>query len=292
MFDWNLHSTPRRIFPEEVVKISVLQLGRFVQADSIIPNPGDPIAFDRYSYVRNSPIRYVDPSGHNYCDSDNALAEDCQGITDLLPDEACRADISCYDAYLAYYWLVLLLGSKPSDLDLLYMTVVTEYWAYSDDSSLAEIAQEGLARNYYASCGRDGCQGSEIYQFLKGYAPWIGRASIIDGTAATRAGNLLSAWNSGANSYVTDHATTILNAKDLGDTHTSWTSGYDLNRPWQWYGPFEWDPSNKPDVGYLSSDDAILAVDLGNNQGFWLFTGAQTEHFNKDAWGPLEAKPQ
>jgi RHS repeat-associated protein/CSLREA domain-containing protein len=39
-------------------------LSRFAQADSIIPGIGDSQAWDRYSYVLNSPLRYVDPSGH------------------------------------------------------------------------------------------------------------------------------------------------------------------------------------------------------------------------------------
>lgn len=39
-------------------------LGRFVQPDTIIPQPGNPMAWDRYSYANNSPINYSDPSGH------------------------------------------------------------------------------------------------------------------------------------------------------------------------------------------------------------------------------------
>ena len=39
-------------------------LGRFAQADSIVPGAGDPRAWDRYSYVKNSPVVYNDPSGH------------------------------------------------------------------------------------------------------------------------------------------------------------------------------------------------------------------------------------
>ena len=39
-------------------------LGRFIQADSIIPNPGNAAMYDRYSYVNNNPLRYTDPSGH------------------------------------------------------------------------------------------------------------------------------------------------------------------------------------------------------------------------------------
>ncbi|MCL4507181.1 MAG: RHS repeat-associated core domain-containing protein [Chloroflexi bacterium] len=40
-------------------------LGRFISADSIVPRPGDPQAHNRYSYVRNSPLAYIDPSGHS-----------------------------------------------------------------------------------------------------------------------------------------------------------------------------------------------------------------------------------
>ncbi|HOD06095.1 MAG TPA: RHS repeat-associated core domain-containing protein, partial [Anaerolineaceae bacterium] len=39
-------------------------LSRFSQADTIIPNPGDPQSWDRYAYVRNSPTGRIDPTGH------------------------------------------------------------------------------------------------------------------------------------------------------------------------------------------------------------------------------------
>jgi RHS repeat-associated protein len=42
------------------------QLGRFIQADPLVPAPGDPQALNRYSYVRNNPLKYVDPSGHGW----------------------------------------------------------------------------------------------------------------------------------------------------------------------------------------------------------------------------------
>lgn len=38
-------------------------LGRFVSADTVIPNPGNPQDLNRYAYVRNSPLAYVDPDG-------------------------------------------------------------------------------------------------------------------------------------------------------------------------------------------------------------------------------------
>jgi RHS repeat-associated protein len=40
------------------------ELGRFVQADTIVPSAANPQTLNRYSYVKNNPLNYVDPSGH------------------------------------------------------------------------------------------------------------------------------------------------------------------------------------------------------------------------------------
>src|SRR6266545_8020445 len=53
-------------------------LGRFIQADTLVPHPGDPKAFDRYAYVLNNPFKYTDPSGHGDC----PLAD--TGFSDLI----------------------------------------------------------------------------------------------------------------------------------------------------------------------------------------------------------------
>ncbi len=40
------------------------QVGRFLQADTLVPNPGNPQALNRYPYTRNNPLRYTDPTRH------------------------------------------------------------------------------------------------------------------------------------------------------------------------------------------------------------------------------------
>ncbi len=42
-------------------------LGRFIQPDTIVPDPADPQSLNRYAYVNNNPVRYSDPSGHAAC---------------------------------------------------------------------------------------------------------------------------------------------------------------------------------------------------------------------------------
>ena len=39
-------------------------LGRFVQPDTIVPEPGNPQDLNRYTYAGNNPLIYTDPSGH------------------------------------------------------------------------------------------------------------------------------------------------------------------------------------------------------------------------------------
>ena len=39
-------------------------LGRFISADTATPNYSDPQTLNRYSYCRNNPMKYVDPTGH------------------------------------------------------------------------------------------------------------------------------------------------------------------------------------------------------------------------------------
>ena len=39
-------------------------LGRFVSADTVVPEPGNPQSLNRYSYVYNRPLVLNDPDGH------------------------------------------------------------------------------------------------------------------------------------------------------------------------------------------------------------------------------------
>ncbi|HNR46175.1 MAG TPA: RHS repeat-associated core domain-containing protein [Anaerolineaceae bacterium] len=51
---------------------------RFSQADTIIPNPGDPQSWDRYAYVRNNPTGRIDPTGHMDDDGDGGGCESAE----------------------------------------------------------------------------------------------------------------------------------------------------------------------------------------------------------------------
>jgi RHS repeat-associated protein len=56
-------------------------LGRFISADTIVPDGKNPQQFNRYTYVSNSPLNYTDPTGHRGCSTREECKE--QGITPM-----------------------------------------------------------------------------------------------------------------------------------------------------------------------------------------------------------------
>jgi RHS repeat-associated protein len=50
--------------------------GRFIQPDTLVPEPGSSQGYNRYTYVKNNPINYSDPSGHSPC-LDNEGSGNC-----------------------------------------------------------------------------------------------------------------------------------------------------------------------------------------------------------------------
>jgi RHS repeat-associated protein len=45
-------------------------INRFLSADTIVPGYANPQNLNRYSYVVNNPLRYIDPSGHRYIEDE------------------------------------------------------------------------------------------------------------------------------------------------------------------------------------------------------------------------------
>ncbi len=59
-------------------------VGRFTQADTIIPNPANPVDLNRYAYVRNSPLIHTDPSGHETCSEKDGGGTVCWSEADMF----------------------------------------------------------------------------------------------------------------------------------------------------------------------------------------------------------------
>ena len=58
-------------------------LGRFIQADTIVPGEGNSQAYDRYAYTLNNPLRYTDPSGHLSCNANHVADGNCSDYSTI-----------------------------------------------------------------------------------------------------------------------------------------------------------------------------------------------------------------
>jgi RHS repeat-associated protein len=242
-------------------------LCRWIQPDTIAP--GGVQGLDRYAYVINNPVKYIDPTGYNWrCGPDGIY---CQPIVVPRPSSDCINDNNCYDAYLTYKAVVKKFirryASEPTISDILYMTAGREYWAYRDNQSVLAFCQEGLARSYNQANMQ--YPGNALYRFLSGYEPWTGYAGAVDGSPDARADLLVNdGYKGGMDPSLRFHIDQILNISNARGK--GWISGVgDGNQPWQWFGPFAWDRDNKPArFGLSPRDDAALCVDLENGQYF------------------------
>ena len=97
-------------------------IGRFVSPDSIVPAPGNPQSLNRYSYVYNNPLKYVDPSGHTGEGWDYAWADRYAAEHDR--DRPTWAD------WIDYQHSLLNSGSGPggdwTDQDWMHYTGTTK----------------------------------------------------------------------------------------------------------------------------------------------------------------------
>ena len=108
-------------------------LGRFVQADTLVPRPEDPQQLNRYAYVRNNPLHYVDPTGHLTDDQirewtvydPEVLAESYPELYAMLRAAHPEDWLTWYDADGNFYHGFLRLYSSDGDISLV-LQVMTE----------------------------------------------------------------------------------------------------------------------------------------------------------------------
>ena len=83
------------------------EVGRFISADSIVPEPENPQSYNRYGYTRNNPVNLIDPTGNKECGTDSG----------------CKATVphaTPFQTYLYLAWLYYKTFDRPikGELDI------------------------------------------------------------------------------------------------------------------------------------------------------------------------------
>lgn len=126
-------------------------LHRFIQADTIVPDPNDPQTLNRFSYVNNNPIRYTDPTGHqSECSDADSLTcqwslEQWQAIGLIL-----KGNFSEYQLGLileSLNFVLQALGPTFSK-NLFYEGITFQYdpIGMTNDSSAAQVESKTFIR--------------------------------------------------------------------------------------------------------------------------------------------------
>lgn len=72
-------------------------MGRFLSADTVVPDPKNPQSLNRFSYGLGNPVKYRDPSGH--CPIDAAQSDPkCLELADQVSTKY-RVNIDVYDSF-------------------------------------------------------------------------------------------------------------------------------------------------------------------------------------------------
>jgi len=237
------------------------QLAHFTQPDSIIPDPGDAASYDRFVYSINNPLRYVDPSGHWYCDpkqcgylhdnDDGSTASPGSPLNDLITwindygSQATFADTSWFvehpdydpenDAFLKYAEQRIqedgnYLGITQADIDDVrrYYSLVNKSQNFNLWDFLVGAAQEAGPPLFGAvlntAYGKDVANASNYRTLLKAYTGKSGEGLVAHHTLPQK--------------FVKDFTAAGINIHD--PIYLSWVDPYDhahwsyaYNKKWE-----------------------------------------------------------
>jgi RHS repeat-associated protein len=134
-------------------------IGRWLSADTLVPQPGNPQSFNRFAYARGNPLRYIDPTGHSEdcAANDTSCQEQVVEETANLPEFANGNWISeeqRYRAILAY----LSLRNRPD----IWASLFANYDAWCNSQLRTDF------ESYLESTGQDVASSeSVVYSSLE-----------------------------------------------------------------------------------------------------------------------------
>jgi RHS repeat-associated protein len=160
-------------------------LQRFLSGDTVVPGAGEPQALNRYAFVLNNPLRYIDPSGHCGVDVAGGLGE-----LDCTYDDFVNMSLSNRIA-----WIRALMG-QPGLTDW-FNNILGVMNGYADlgmggqpgwGSSWLGLVNAGILHSIHDGYGQSGPNGASFNSTAGGSQLW---ADFFNSRTAGQSSTLL-----------------------------------------------------------------------------------------------------
>lgn len=141
----------------------------WLQPDSLVPNPGRSNDFDRFGFVRNNPIRYVDPTGHtSVCAGANGDPE-CYDSPDKWMPSLSQMGIT-----LVGQWTPQDVGRIQKEAAAIALTLLELCGGYCSGRTSYQIFNQVFG-NRTINLSQDGSgAGCEVLNCSQGTGGWLG----------------------------------------------------------------------------------------------------------------------
>jgi RHS repeat-associated protein len=145
-------------------------LGRFLSADTILPDAGNSQSYSRYSYVGNNPLGFTDPAGHRGISigGTGGKVTDKQ-IADSIYNYSCASDA---DFLVQLYRTNLLSGDTPRERTNTILNFTSDGTGYTNFNG--GYGQTGFKSEFQ---DKSGTTGDQVEHFMTA-VNWGVRANL------------------------------------------------------------------------------------------------------------------
>lgn len=218
-------------------------VSRFMSADSIIPDLYNPQSWDRYSYVRNNPVNFNDPTGYKACSSDGNSFDSCtdplaapinwSGIEKIWGIKFAGQDsngISTWTEQRKIWALGAVVDTGRRQAEGTKLAASTAFrMTYAASNPLIFLFGTSLAGHYLSTIcggiGSGGCTSNDVVHKTLIINFWDTTNQYSNGTIFMR--NVVHELGHAFNSVFSNNPATEYSKKDLGRNLGGFAGGLD-----------------------------------------------------------------
>ncbi|OGL47349.1 MAG: hypothetical protein A2W05_00960, partial [Candidatus Schekmanbacteria bacterium RBG_16_38_10] len=131
------------------------RLARFLSADSIVPDPSNPQSLNRYTYVLNNPLIYIDPTGHGFWKTVLGIVEMVVGVVLMV--------VGITNPYIFYAGVAVMsvgIATLGGNVNVSVTTQVAEFGGGGGPGNSVDFNYTGPGSGYGGGYGGGGGGGS------------------------------------------------------------------------------------------------------------------------------------